>query len=572
MIAAVYARKSTEQNTNDEEKSVARQIDHARAYATRNGWTVVDEHTYVDDGISGAEFIKRPGFLRQMNALKPGAPFQVLIMSEESRLGREQIETAYSLKQIVDAGVRVFFYLEDRERTLDNALEKMMLSLTTFAAEIEREKGRQRTYDAMARKARALQVTGGKVYGYDNVEVLSPEGRRLHVIRKINPEQAAVVRRIFEMCLNGIGLTRIAKAFNAEGVQPPRHANGWAPSAIREMLYRSLYKGELVWGQHQKIMRGGTKKLRRRPEAEWLRLEAPELRIVSVETWKGAHARLERARTTFARSPRDGRLLVGRPAVRDFDSPYLLSGIAKCASCGGSLVGMTRDFKRTRKALYGCERHHKRGATICRNSLLIRQERLDQIVLQAIADALDERILARAVEKALERLRSGQDRLLDRRTAIERELSLLETHIGNLVDVVARGGANDALLARLRAEDARKSALVTELEALHRSASVASLDWKRLERELTARAADIKGLLGRHVPQTRQILRRLIVGRLTCEAFAKDGQRGYRFTGQGTYESLLPGKLVPTYVVTPGGPGVPPAEFLAHELVGEAVA
>ena len=95
--------------------------------------------------------------------------------------------------------------------------------------------------------------------------------------------------------------------------------------------------------------------------------------------------------------------------------------------------------------------------------------------------------------------------------------------------------------------------MVTELEALHRSASVASLDWKRLERELATRAADIKGLLGRHVPQTRQILRKLIVGRLTCEAFEKDGQRGYRFAGQGTYEPLLlPGKLVPTYVVTPG--------------------
>ena len=112
------------------------------------------------------------------------------------------------------------------------------------------------------------------------------------------------------------------------------------------------------------------------------------------------------------------------------------------------------------------------------------------------------------------------------------------------MDVVARGGANDALLARLRAEDARKNALVAELEGLHRSASVASLDWKRLERELAARAADIKGLLGRHVPQTRQILRRLIVGRLSCEAFAKDGQPGYRFHGQGTYESLLPGSCL----------------------------
>src|SRR5216683_8338339 len=187
LLAAIYGRKSTDQaGVSDEQRSVTRQIEHARQYAAQHGWLVHEASVYVDDGISGAEFVKRPGFLRLMNALKPRPPFQVLIMSEESRLGREQIETAYSLKQIVDAGVRVFFYLEDRERTLDNALEKMMLSLTTFAAEMERENGRQRTYDAMARKARALQVTGGKVYGYDNVEVLSPEGRRLHVIRKIN--------------------------------------------------------------------------------------------------------------------------------------------------------------------------------------------------------------------------------------------------------------------------------------------------------------------------------------------------------------------------------------------------
>ena len=95
MIAAIYARKSTEQHgVGDDEKSVARQVAHARAYAEKKGWTVSDEYIYVDDGISGAEFVKRPGFLRLMNALKPRPRFQILIMSEKSRLGREQIETA----------------------------------------------------------------------------------------------------------------------------------------------------------------------------------------------------------------------------------------------------------------------------------------------------------------------------------------------------------------------------------------------------------------------------------------------------------------------------------------------
>jgi site-specific DNA recombinase len=117
MHAAIYARKSTVQTgVADEEKSVTRQIDQATAYATRNGWTVAPDHIYSDDGISGAEFANRPGFLRLINALTPAPPFQVLIMSEESRLGREAIETAYALKQLVTAGVRVFFYLENRER------------------------------------------------------------------------------------------------------------------------------------------------------------------------------------------------------------------------------------------------------------------------------------------------------------------------------------------------------------------------------------------------------------------------------------------------------------------------
>ena len=72
-----------------------------------------------------------------------------------------------------------------------------------------------------------------------------------------------------------------------------------------------------------------------------------------------------------------------------------------------------------------------------------------------------------------------------------------------------------------------------------------------------ARAAAPRGgdprLLGRDIPRTRQILRRLLVGRLECTAFNKGGRRGYRFTGQGSYAELLPGKLRSTLVVTPAG-------------------
>src|SRR5205823_6407445 len=83
-------------------------------------------------------------------------------------------------------------------------------------------KARQRTYDAMARKARAGHVTGGRVFGYDNVEIQGPDGRRSHVERKVNDKEAAAVVRIFEMSAAGVGATSIAEALNREAVQSPR--------------------------------------------------------------------------------------------------------------------------------------------------------------------------------------------------------------------------------------------------------------------------------------------------------------------------------------------------------------
>src|SRR5688572_16535850 len=229
-----------------------------------------------------------------MNTLKPRPTFQALIMSEESRLGREAIETAYALKQIVQAGVRVFFYLEERERTLDSPTDKVMLSLTTFADELEREKARQRTYGAMSRKARSGHVTGGRVFGYDNVEIRTASDERSHVERRINEKEAAIVRRIFEMSAAGNGYTRIAKTLNAEQAPSPRaqqlRPTGWAPTSVKEVLDRPLYRGEIVWNRTRKRDRWGQHRQSARPTGEWFKRTAPELRIISDDLWNSAHA------------------------------------------------------------------------------------------------------------------------------------------------------------------------------------------------------------------------------------------------------------------------------------------
>jgi hypothetical protein len=99
----------------------------------------------------------------------------------------------------------------------------------------------------MLRKAKALQVTGGKVYRYQDVRAVSS------VTRAIDTTEAAVIRRILEFYADGIGMPTIAHSLNKEQVRPPR-GRGWAPSGIREMLHRPLYRGEVVWNRSQKMM------------------------------------------------------------------------------------------------------------------------------------------------------------------------------------------------------------------------------------------------------------------------------------------------------------------------------
>jgi DNA invertase Pin-like site-specific DNA recombinase len=543
MISAIYARKSTEQNgVADEDKSVTRQIEHAKAYAAKKGWTVSDEHVYTDDGISGAEFVKRPGFIRLMNALSPRPAFQVLIMSEESRLGREQIETAYALKQITDAGVRVFFYLEDRERTLDSAMDKVMLSLTNFASEMEREKARQRTYDAMLRKAKALHVTGGKVYGYDNVEVLGVDSVRQSVTRRINPEQAAVVRRIFELYAGGIGTLTIAHRLNKEGVKPPR-GRGWAPSGIREMLYRSLYRGEVVWNRSQKIVKGGTKKQRKRDESEWLTLPAPDLRIISDDLWHRVKDRLQRSRAIYARTS-SGRLL-SRPRHRD-ESAYLLTGFARCGVCGGTIGTDLRAHgsagSRAHIPHYGCLDHKRRGAAVCTNSVGLNQRVLDEAILAAISGLLDEDVLGVAVDRACSRLTADVQKHRAQMMGVERELAGIQLRIERLLDALGDGSLpRDEVAGRLNAEKSRKDTLTAERARLTSVLRATDVDAARIKAELLVKVQDVKALLGRHIPQARQMLRKLLADKIELEPVGHGRERGYKFRGALTVDRLIAG-------------------------------
>ncbi len=544
MIAAIYARKSTDQNgVADAERSVTRQIDHATQYAVGKGWTVAEAHIYQDDGVSGAEFKTRPGFVRLMNALKPKPPFQVLIMSEESRLGREAIETAYALKQLITAGVRVFFYLEDRERTLDGPMDKVMLSLTTFADELEREKARQRTYDAMVRKAKAGHVTGGRVFGYDNVPVYGEtdaKGRkkRLHVERQINEAEAAVVVEIFEHCAKGWGMRRIAKHLNDHDAVAPRSQQGrpraWAPSSVREVLYRDLYRGEIVWNKSRKRNTWGQTQQHARDEAEWVRVPAPQLRIVDEKLWGDVHRRLGHARDHYLRGTKGQ--LWGRPAS-GIESKYFLPGLARCGECGGSLYVKSRSHGRKRAYYYGCTSYHLRGRKVCTNNLEISMEVTDRAVLAAFErDVLRPEVVKEAVSRAVTALLPTEQTAV-RKETLEAELRGVETELTRMTAAIAAGGELDPLVIGIKERVARRDDLQKQLAAVKQESTLRESDVPRLTAELEAKLGDWRGLLTRRIPQARQIVKTLLVGHLT---FTPTADRGWEFTGQGSFSKFLP--------------------------------
>ena len=464
MVAAIYARKSTDQKyIGDEHKSITRQVEHAKAYARDKGWTVATGHIYIDDGISGAEFANRPGFLRLMNALRPTPPFQVLIMSEEARLGREAIETAYALKQLVAAGVRVFFYLDDRERTLDSPTDKIMLSLTAFADELEREKARQRTYDAMVRKAKAGHVTGGRCFGYDNVEIVGPDGRRSHVERRINEAEAAVVRRIFRLCAEGVGQVRIAKQLNADGAIAPRAQQGrpraWSPSSIHAILFRDLYRGVITWNRTQKRNRWGQHKQSARPTNEWLEVPAPTLRIIADDAWQAAHRRLDASRAQYERDTHGD-----RRRRRDADSKYLLPGFGRCGICGGGLHVRSRSHGKRRAFHYACTSHYNRGPSVCPHVELWPMEAIDRAVLGAIAgDVLVPDLVEEIVAEA--RAQFEASNRPDARDQLRRDLDAVEQQQARLTDAIAAGADAPVLVERMQATERRRRELVASLEA-----------------------------------------------------------------------------------------------------------
>ncbi len=537
MRAAIYARKSTDEPGKAQEaKSVVQQVAVARAFAEKRGYTVVEEHVYVDDRISGAEFEKRRGLQRLLRALDPVPPFDVLIVEEQKALGRETSETQYLLKKFDMAGVDVVECMHGRSLIPQTWIDKATSSIIAATDEAHRVQSAERVTRAMHRLAKEGRVCGGRRFGYRNVDVTNgtdAHGRplRAYVEREIVPSEAAVIVRIFELYASGLGLKLIAKKLTAEGAPAPKAANtkeapvgGWTPSSVRGVLDCDLYRGRVVYGKTKKRnQRWGKIDQKPRPQSEWIVTEREDLRIVSEELWQRVRSR----RTDVAKRTlrfADGRMS-GRPPKHAAQS--LLAGLATCGVCGGSLVVDRKGRKDAGAATYVCLRRRTNGG--CKNTLRIPVADMEQAVLFHVEEHVFTPEAIEAVVKMTER-----DDLREMQAQRSVELRNVEARIKRLVAAVEDGGDVRSFGQRLRELEAQQAALQNEIANLR--------PLPRLPLPVVQNRLDEWRRMLRQSPtQSRAVLQRVIEGRIV---FTPTADGAYEFTATTRFDKLFTGVVV----------------------------
>jgi site-specific DNA recombinase len=211
MIAAIYARKSTDDSDRDAEaRSCERQIEGAKRDAAEQGWTVGP--IFRDDAISGAEWKHRDGWNRLPAALEPRPSFTKLIVSELSRIGRDSVRTPAAVLQLEERSVEIHSYMNRGRISLADEAGEMSTMLNFLLASFERRRASARTRDAMRRRFEAGAATG-PIYGYTSER--NGDGYAHYVIE---PVELDTVRRIFRLYDEGLGLGSIAARLNAAGI------------------------------------------------------------------------------------------------------------------------------------------------------------------------------------------------------------------------------------------------------------------------------------------------------------------------------------------------------------------
>lgn len=482
---------------------------------------------YSDAEISGAT-LERSGLTQLLAAAEsPAHPVDAILCEDTSRLSRKLADVLYLSERLNFAGVRICFVAQG----IDSSEEKFQFLVAArgmidqiFLADTAR-----RVHRGMKGLVRKGLHTGGRCYGYKSAKA----GVRDSVRLVVDESEAPVVRRIFDLFASGYSLKRVARMLNAKGVPSPQPQLGriqrsWAPSAIRQILLNEKYIGKVVWNRRKKVRnpKTGRRVFRARPQSEWMRKDVPELRIVSDEQWKGVQGRFEYVRSHFGPNTKAGLI----PHWAQVNSPYLFSGILRCAVCGASMNIVSGAGKRA-YSRYGCPVHALRGT--CTNGLTERSEILENRLLQKLQETI---LRPEVVEYALDRFESELGRQMenvdDELETLKRRKRVLEGEIQQFTSALLAAAATRTPEAIVAAINDRETELKQISGRLLESCSDSFQAKLRDIREfVTSRLGDLRKLLSCDVPTAKAELLKH-VQRIDLKPVAAGGERFYLAEGE----------------------------------------
>ena len=216
---------------------------------------------------------------------------------------------------------------------------------------------------------------------------------------------------------------------------------------------------------------------------------------------------------------------------------YLLTGMAVCGQCGGALTIRTRGHGTHRLALYQCLTHVTKGPRICANRSAIRQREAESAVLETVQHQLLYPDDVLPILEAAVRELQGSD-AETKRQHLDAELARLTVELSRLAEAIAAGGGV-ALVESMKAREARQQTLRGELAALDQLTQIGRLDEAQLQRTARECLTDWQGLLAGQPVQARQMLKKLLEGRLVFTPTA-DGT-AVEFRGTGVLDPVLSG-------------------------------
>ena len=316
----VYTRVSTAMQIDG--YSLEAQRTRMRAFAEFNEYEIAGE--YEDAGKSGKSIEGRDEFNRMMEDIKTGKDdVSFVLVFKLSRFGRNAADVLSTLQTMQDFGVNLICVEDGIDSSKDAG--KLMISVLSAVAEIERENIRVQTMEGRIQKARDGKWNGGfPPYGY-NLK---------NGVLEINEEEAPAIRTIFEQWVStDIGANGLAKYLENHGIRKiPRH-NGKNPlfdaALIRKIIKNPVYCGKIAYGRRKTEKVHGTRNEYKLVEQDdYLVVDGLHEGIVSEEMWNQAQVKMiaQAKKYEHVNKAKDTRT-------------HLLSGLVKCPICGAGMYG-----------------------------------------------------------------------------------------------------------------------------------------------------------------------------------------------------------------------------------------